>query len=170
MKNIKVKNLVYTALFTALVCAATMVIHIPTPRGYINIGDSVVLMAGWILGPIFGSLAAGLGSMLADIISGYIIYAPGTFIIKALMAFAAYHVFNALSKKTVSFPAVLVSTVVGELIMFCGYILYETIIYQSLSTALLGVPGNLVQGSISGVIAVVVYSAVRMRVPAVNKQ
>ncbi len=170
MKNEKTRKLVFTALFTALVCAATMVIHIPTPRGYINIGDCVVLISGWILGPIYGSIAAGLGSMLADVISGYIIYAPGTFLIKAFMAFAAYHVFNALSKKTPSFPAVLVSTIVGELIMFFGYILYETIIYQSLATALLGIPGNIVQGSISGVIAVVVYSAVRMRIPAVNKQ
>jgi len=39
-----------------------------------------------ILGPFFGAFAAGVGSMLADLLSGYAQYAVPTLIIKSIMA------------------------------------------------------------------------------------
>lgn len=51
-------------MFAALSCAATMVIQIPIATGYLNFGDSLCLLAGWILGPWYGFAAAGLGSAL----------------------------------------------------------------------------------------------------------
>ena len=54
------------ALLAALTCVATMIIKIPSPlKGYLNLGDCVVLLAGWMLSPTYGFLAAGLGSALA---------------------------------------------------------------------------------------------------------
>ena len=82
----KTRKLVTAALLAALTCVATMVIKIPSPlHGYLNLGDGVVLLAGWVLTPGYGFLAAGLGSALADLISGYLIYAPATFLIKGLI-------------------------------------------------------------------------------------
>ena len=87
MKNNRTRLIVLSALFAALACVATMVIRIPSPfKGYLNLGDSVVLLSGWLLPPVYGALAAGLGSALADLFSGYVTYAPATFVIKALMA------------------------------------------------------------------------------------
>ena len=37
-------------MFAALSCAATMVIQIPIATGYLNFGDGLCLLAGWILG------------------------------------------------------------------------------------------------------------------------
>ena len=92
MKNKKLLYSLYASLFAALVFVATMIIKIPTlTGGYMNIGDGMVLLCGFILGPIWGALAAGIGSMLADLV-GYPIYAVATFLIKALMAFAAYFI------------------------------------------------------------------------------
>ena len=72
--NTKTKKIVMAALIAALACMATMLIKIPSPlKGYINLGDCVVLLAGWILSPIYGFLAAGLGTALADVFSGYAI-------------------------------------------------------------------------------------------------
>ena len=88
--NTKTKKLVMTALMAALTCIATMIIVIPSPlKGYINLGDCLVLTSGWILSPAYGFFAAGLGSALADVLSGYVIYAPATFVIKGLMALIA---------------------------------------------------------------------------------
>ena len=56
-------------MFAALSCAATMVIQIPIATGYLNFGDSLCLLAGWILGPWYGFAAAGLGSALADLLA-----------------------------------------------------------------------------------------------------
>ena len=78
------------AMMAALVCAATMVVRIPSPvNGYINLGDGAVLLAAWLLGPLGGAAAGGLGSMLADVFSDYLHYAPGTLVIKAASAAVA---------------------------------------------------------------------------------
>ncbi|MEM3755229.1 MAG: ECF transporter S component [Candidatus Bathyarchaeia archaeon] len=74
-----------TAIFTALVCAATIVfsIYVPATRGYFNIGESMVYTTALLFGPYIGAFAGGVGSMLADMLLGYWIYAPATLIIKA---------------------------------------------------------------------------------------
>ena len=98
------QKIAVTALLAALTCVATMVIKIPSPmKGYLNLGDCVVLTAGWMLSPVYGFLAAGLGSALADLFSGYVVYAPATFLIKGLMALAAYYIYKALNKKVKCF-------------------------------------------------------------------
>ena len=57
------QKLVTAALLAALTCIATMIIKIPSPmKGYLNLGDCVVLLAGWLLSPMYGFLAAGIGS------------------------------------------------------------------------------------------------------------
>ena len=79
MKKASTFRVVLTALFAALVCVATMTIRIPSPTGgYLNLGDGIVLLSAFLLGPVYGTLAAGVGSMLADLLSGYPAYALGT--------------------------------------------------------------------------------------------
>ena len=71
-QNNTTQRIVMAALLAALTCVATMIIKIPSPlKGYLNLGDCVVLLAGWMLSPTYGFLAAGLGSALADTFSGY---------------------------------------------------------------------------------------------------
>ena len=83
MSDKKVQKLVVSALMAALTYVATMVVQIPSPmNGYVNLGDCFVLLSGWLLGPWYGGAAAGIGSMLTDLLYGYGYYAPGTFVIK----------------------------------------------------------------------------------------
>src|SRR5574344_1143290 len=83
MNRSKIQKITITALFAALTFVATMVIKIPTPgtSGYIHPGDALVILSGVFLGPVYGFLAAGLGSMLSDLLGGYFLYAPVTFLI-----------------------------------------------------------------------------------------
>ena len=83
-----------TALFAALACVATMSIRIPTPGtgGYIHPGDAIVILAGIILGPVYGMLAGGIGSALSDLIGGYFVYVPITLVIKGLVALLSLEV------------------------------------------------------------------------------
>lgn len=135
-----------TAMLAALTCVATMIIKIPSPlKGYINIGDCVVLLAGWSLSPIYGFLAAGLGSALADVFSGYVTYAPATFIIKGVMALIAYYGFELLRKKASSIPAQIVSGAVAEAWMVMGYFLFEGFLY-GFAPSVVNIPPNGVQG------------------------
>ena len=56
------RTLALTGLFSALGCAATMVLQIPSPTGgYMNLGDTVVILGAWLLGPVYGAVAGGVG-------------------------------------------------------------------------------------------------------------
>ena len=148
MNDKKIRKLVLAALLAALVCVATMVVQIPSPmQGYVNLGDCFVLLSGWLLGPWYGAAAAGIGSMLVDLLSGYGHYVPGTLIIKGVDALAAALIFRAMGR---SKTALLVSGTVGEIIMVVGYFFYASLILGKGLAAAASIPGNIVQG-IAGV-------------------
>ena len=122
MENQKVRKLVLSALMAALVYVATSIIQIPSPvNGYVNLGDCFVLLSGWLLGPWYGAAAAGIGSMLVDLLSGYGHYVPGTLIIKGLDALVAA-------------------------LIVLGYFAYASMILGKGLAAAASIPGNIVQG------------------------
>lgn len=152
--NTKTKKLVISALMAALTCVATMIIKIPSPlKGYLNLGDCIVLVSGWMLSPVYGFLAAGIGSALADVISGYMTYVPATFVIKGLMAVIAFYGFKLLHKKSGNLPARIVSGVVAEVVMVLGYFVFEGFLYGFVPSAV-NIPANSVQGIAGLVIGV----------------
>lgn len=134
------------ALLAALTCVATMIIKIPSPlKGYLNLGDCVVLLAGWTLSPAYAFLSAGLGSALADVFSGYATYAPATFVIKGLMALIAFAVFKLLFAKLGNLPSRIISGVLAEVAMVLGYFVFEGVLYGFLPS-LVNIPPNAIQG------------------------
>lgn len=149
-----------TAMFAALICVSTMLIQIPSPlNGYVNFGDCFILIAAWVLGPVYGFAAGGIGSALADLITGYVHYVPGTLVIKGLIAVAAALICRALLKKVTKFPtaAYIVSSLVGEMIMVGGYYLYAALLLgKSFAGAAASVPGNLIQGAFGMICGVVI--------------
>lgn len=144
MNRIKLKKLVISALMAAIVYVATMVVQIPSPmQGYVNLGDCFVLLCGWFLGPVYGAAAAGIGSMLTDLFMGYAYYAPGTLIIKAVMALCAALIYKAIKSNTAGF---IISSVVSEIIMIAGYFGYAALLLGKGLAAAASIPGNIVQG------------------------
>lgn len=159
MKN-TTQKIVISSLFAALICVATMLIKIPSPlKGYINLGDGIVLLAAWVLPLPYGIVAAGLGSALADLFSGYVVYAPATFVIKALMAVAAYFCYKLFSKKAKPTMSRILSGILAEIVMILGYFLFEGVLYGFVPS-LVNIPANAVQavaGIIIGVVLITVF-------------
>ncbi len=150
------KKIVLTALFTALIMVATLFIRIPLPFGYVNLGDGFIFLAAFLLGPFWGTLAAGLGSATADAF-GYIIYAPATLVIKSAMAFAAWLAYQALVKIIRSpFWSEIIAGVLGALVMAFGYFVFECFLLSSVELAAVGLPWNLLQGGIGIVVAAII--------------
>ena len=160
MKQKNLQRLAISALLTAIVCVATYIVKIPSPatNGYFNLGDCFVLLSGWILGPVYGALAAGLGSALADIISGYMQYAPATFVIKALMAIAAYFVAKALIRKPLIGKTI--GGIVAEAIMVLGYFGYEAVILSYGIAAAGSIFSNVMQGIVGIIAGIAVTTAI----------
>ena len=151
MKHQKLYRLCLAALFAALCLVATNIIHIPIPAtdGYINLGDCVVLLGAFLLGPVYGAAAGGVGSALADILTGYTVFAPGTFVIKAGIAVIAALIMKALGGKTKA--ASVVAGIAGEVWMVLGYFLYESIFLGYGLAAAGSIGGNAIQ-AVAGVI------------------
>lgn len=168
--NSKLKKIVMAALFAAFACVATMSIRIPTPGtgGYIHPGDAVVILSGVILGPVWGLLAAGIGSAMADLLGGYFIYVPITFVIKGLIAFAAGVLYQKVGKTSKSsYAAVILGGVADILLVAGGYFLCEIFLYGT-AAALASVPANVIQG-IGGLVISAVLYPILLAIPDIRR-
>jgi uncharacterized membrane protein len=155
----RLKKILLPALFMALTFAATVVVKIPSPTGgYVNLGDGIILLAAFLLGPLYGSVAGGLGAALADILLGYTAYAPATLIIKALVALIAALTLKALKKALPLPAALLLAGIAGELFMVAGYFAYTGFVLGFGLGALASVPGDCVQAAIGVLASSLLYS------------
>ncbi len=153
--NTRTKKIVMAALMSSLTCVATMLVKIPSPlKGYLNLGDCIVLVAAWMLSPTYAFLAAGLGSALADMFSGYVTYVPATFVIKGIMALIAFYGFKLLHNKLGTLPSRIISGIAAEIMMILGYFVFEGFLYGFVPS-LVNIPANAVQG-VAGIITGVV--------------
>jgi len=167
MTENRVKKLVLISLFAALTCVATMIIRIPSPTGgYINTGDTIVLLSAFILGPIWGAISAAVGSAMADIFSGYPVYAAATFIIKGLMALVAGVIYRNIKTINRIVPT-LIAGIIAEAIMVLGYLLFTATVLGFGAGAIVEVPGNLAQG-VFGLAAGTILNIALCKVPYVE--
>lgn len=166
MKRKAIQAVVLSGLFAALTAFATSIaIPVPITHGYVNLGDCMVILSGIVLGPMYGFLAAGIGSALADIIAGFILYSPATFFIKGLMALVVYLI-SGHSKKGLTVIKLTAAVIIAEIIMILGYFLFELCIYGGSSVS--NIPGNCIQG-IFGAVGTVVLSTVLCKSNLISK-
>ena len=164
--NDKTTRLVFLSLLAALCCVATMVIPIPTPTGgYLNAGDIVVVLSAMLAGPVWGGISAGVGSMLADLLGGYALYAPGTLLAKGLAAMVIGLIWR---KEKQSLPAAVAAAVIGELCMVLIYFLYESLCLGFGWAAAAEIVGNLLQGAVGVAGGLALYHAL-IRVPEIRR-
>jgi uncharacterized membrane protein len=159
------KKLVYGALFAALTCVATMSIRIPTPGtgGYIHPGDAMVVLSGIVLGPVYGGLAAGIGSALSDFVGGYYIYVPITFTVKFIIAAVVAILYRkAVTLGIPKVPSCIICGIFSTLIVAFGYCFFEYFLYGS--GAFASIPSNLIQG-VSGLIFSTILLPVVSQIP-----
>lgn len=145
-------KLTLTGLMTAAVTVATMAIMIPVPNtgGYIHAGDSMVFLSVLILGWRYGAFAAGVGSALADVLSGYMLWAPSTLVIKTLMAvLMGLAIEKAMKSKR--------NTVILSVVVAGSWILFNLVTMMIVKNKALTNPANLASdgGNVSQVAALV---------------
>ena len=158
MNDKTIKKLVYSALFAALTCCATM-LRFPAGIGYIHAGDAVVLLGAFLLGPWWGAFAAGLGAAIADLLAGYALYVPATLLIKALMALAAAVILRKASNEKPMIRAS-VAAIAAELIMLAGYFCYDCFVLKYGMAAVGDIPANLIQAAFGAVAGVALWGAI----------
>lgn len=155
--NNKTRTMVLNSLMIALVCISTMAIQIPTPgtNGYVNVGDSIIFVSSILFGPTTGMIAGGIGSALADILSGYTHWALFTLIIKGLEGY----IVGIIIKNNQTLFKNIIATIIGSVVMVIGYYIGGGILEGSFIASLSSIPSNTIQGIFSVIIGVsIAYS------------
>lgn len=160
MKKSDLKRITLTAIFAALVAVMTAFIKVPTGinEGYLHFGDSMIYLAGCLLGP-YAAISAALGGALADVLAGAAVWAIPTAIIKAcnsvpFIIVTAMYVKRKGSHKIIHLSTLLMTLVSGLITIF-GYLLAEGLMY-SFPSALTSVPFSIVQATGSAIIFILV--------------
>ena len=155
---------------TALATIMTLVIQIPYPgtSGYFNLGDSMVMLSGLLLGPVGGFFSGGVGSALADVISGYSFYAPITLVVKGLegmaVGFIAARVRGYAKVNILDVIAVLV----GAVIMLSGYFIAQVFLIGFAVALGELVTINLAQVAIGGLATLLIGPTIRSYLRTTN--
>lgn len=152
-KAFSIRFLCMTGIMAALVCIITMMIQIPIPLGYLNLGNAFILLTVLLIGKRAGFWAGGIGSAIADLLTGYVYWAIPTFFIKSLMAYIAgkiaYNKDGICSLYSVRF---LIAGVIGMAWMVAGYTVTGAMLYGSLAAGVASTPGLAVEGVINLVV------------------
>ena len=139
-KQDKIRLLCISGVVAAIIYIFTAFFHIPSHTGYTHVGDAFVYLAGSVLPAPYAMCAGAVGGILADVLGGYALWAPGTGIIKALTALCF-----TCKARTVLNKRNLWAIVPAFVLCVGGYYTYESLITGNWGAALLGIPGYCVQ-------------------------
>lgn len=151
MKNEKVRNICLAGIFTAVVYVFTAYLHIPSHTGYTHVGDGFIYLAACLLPTPYAVFVGAAGALLADCLTGYAIWAPGSLVIKA----AAVLFFTSKSSKIIT-PRNLLALIPASALCIGGYYVYEALITGNWVAPAAGIPGYITQSVFSSILFVAV--------------
>ena len=151
MKNQRVKLMCIAGIFTAIVYVFTAYLHIPSHTGYTHVGDGFIFLAACILPMPYAILVGAGGALLADCLTGFAIWAPGSVIIKAVTVLF----FSPKSTKIISRRNIL-ALIPAWVVCIGGYYLYEALITGNFIAPLSGIPGYITQSLLSSILFIAV--------------
>ncbi len=155
------------AAFATLSFVGTMIIRIPIPvtGGYFNLGDTFVMVAALLYGPLVGGLVGAIGPAAADAI-GFPQFILATAVVKGIEGLIIGLIASGKQKNR-ALPLLAIAAGIG--ILVAGYYVFEAAIYPAMATAmpffgvtdakaaLAEIPPNLLQGILSGIVAYGIY-------------
>jgi uncharacterized membrane protein len=158
-------KIVVLAALTALITVLTFIkVPLVVTRGYVHLGDAGVYFAGFVFGPAIGGVAGGVGTMLADVLSGYAVFAPFTLVVHGLQGLAA-----GLIGYRKDVRRQLLGWGVGTIILVAGYFLAEWgPLQMGIGPALAETPFNLAQSAAGGLVAIPLAAAIRKAWPPID--
>lgn len=156
MKNFKVRDLVITSLFIALVFVFTWLVKIQLPfspnGGLIHLGNVPFFLAAIFFDKRVGMTAGALGMGLFDLTSGWILWSPMTVISALIMGY----ILNKMNYKKYTLKSLILSFILVALVKVVVYYIGEIFILSSFVAPLASIPGNLIQIGVSSVIVLVI--------------
>lgn len=147
MKKDKIRLMCFSGVFTAMVFLFTAYLHIPSHTGYTHIGDGFIYIAACLLPLPYAAFVGAGGALLADCLTGFAIWAPGSVIIKII----AVLFFSRKCEKIVCLRN-MIALIPAGIVCVGGYYFYEALITGNFVAPVSGIPGYITQSVLSGVL------------------
>lgn len=166
-------NLTLTGLMGALVFVATEFFKVEIVVGgektMVGFANVFCILSGLLLGPVYGGLAAGVGSFIFDITSGWASSAPVTLVTKFAMAFLCGLIAWGGDRAGKKLSRIITAAVTGSLsycALYLGYSCLKQMLLGSSAAAAAVIittklAATLTNAVIADVIAVPLYYALR---------
>ncbi|MDO4262038.1 MAG: ECF transporter S component [Eubacteriales bacterium] len=153
-----------TGVCVALTFIATGFVNIRLPiaanGGLVHLGNVPLFLAAIIFGKRTGALSGAFGMALFDLMGGWVLWAPFTFVVAGLMGWTV----GAVTEKRTGFGWNAAAIAAACVIKIAGYYIAEGIIYGNWVTPVLSIPGNLVQIGVAAVLVLPIAGALRRAV------
>ena len=150
MQNKKIRLMCFAGIFTAIVFVFTAYLHIPSHTGYTHVGDGFIYLAACLLPLPYAMFVGAAGALLADCLTGFAIWAPGSVVIKALTA-----LLFTIKKESILNLRNLLMLLPAAILCAGGYYLYESMIYGNFVAPLAGIPASFTQSAASSIVFVI---------------
>lgn len=142
-------RLTVTALFIAITAAlSSFAVPLPT-GGHLYLTDVAICTAALLLDPLLACLAGGLGAFLGDLF-----FYPQAMLVSLVTHGLQALTVSFLARKTLrSHPylAAVLGMICGVCVMTAGYTMGTAFIYGTPASALIKIPGQLLQASVGAV-------------------
>ena len=158
MKRNNVRLMCVSGALAAIVFLFTAYFHIPSHTGYTHIGDGFIYIAACLLPFPYAAAVGAIGALLADCLTGFAVWAPGSVIIKTVAVLC----FSRRGNKLICVRNIL-GLIPAWAICIGGYYLYEALITGSFIAPLSGIPGYITQSALSSVVFVLLGLALDRR-------
>jgi energy-coupling factor transport system substrate-specific component len=159
--------LAVTATMIAVVAVLTFAVQVPIPAtsGYVHLGDAGVFFSALAFGPWIGGLAGGVGCALADLLSGYAVWAPLTLVAHGLQGLV-----TGLLGRGQGLAGLIVAWVAGAAVLVAVYFFGEWYVYGlGYAGALAEIVPNLIQVAVGGAVGIPLLLAVRKAYPPIAR-
>lgn len=148
-----------SAVFAAAVAVVTMSISIPVGLGYLNFGEVVIYTAAFLFGGVVGGLSGGIGAAAADVILGFAMYAPITFVAKGIEGYVVGRIAGESTRSKI------VAVGIGAPFMIAAYVLARAY-FEGIPAAIFQeLPIDIIQAVVGFAIAYPISQVLQDRIP-----
>ncbi len=158
-KSLSVRDLVLDACLIAIVFISTYLIQFRLPfasqGGLVHAGNIALFTIAILFGSRRGALSGAVGMALFDLMSGWILWAPFTFVVRGVMGFIIGKFAVSEEVSMLKFISINIAVIIASGIwMIVGYYATEVILYGNLYAPVGSIPGNILQITIGTVGAI----------------
>lgn len=161
----KTRSLVQSSILIALVFVSTLFLNIKLPiaanGGLVHLGSAMLFIAAILFGPKKGAIAGAFGMGLFDLVAGWTLWAPFTFVTRGIQGFIVGYIAHSAAIKLRPTFKNIVAILLSIPFMLAGYYICEAILFKSWIIPFASMPGDLVQSFVGLAIAIPLCTALQ---------